>query len=103
MSAPAKPAAETQPEGGKTVYCIEKLTLSDGSIYEGETENGLPHGEGKYTYPDGNTFTGTVAKNLPIKGRIQTQDGIYYEGEFSNGLPNLNGLRKVYFYGLGKR
>lgn len=36
----------------------KKLNLADGSIYEGETEWGKAHGEGKRTFPDGKIYEG---------------------------------------------
>jgi hypothetical protein len=35
-----------------------KLTLENGTVYEGETLNGKPHGKGKMTYPDGKVEEG---------------------------------------------
>ena len=35
-----------------------KLKSDDGSVYEGETLNGKPHGKGKMTYKDGRVEEG---------------------------------------------
>jgi hypothetical protein len=37
---------------------MEKITLDDGSIYEGETANGKPHGKGKQIWADGTVEEG---------------------------------------------
>jgi hypothetical protein len=37
---------------------MEKLSFNDGSVYEGETVNGKPHGKGKMTYADGRVEEG---------------------------------------------
>jgi len=36
----------------------EKLTFANGDVYEGETEDGIPHGKGKMTYADGKVEEG---------------------------------------------
>jgi hypothetical protein len=36
-----------------------KMYLEDGSVYEGEHNQGLMHGAGSITYPNGNVYVGT--------------------------------------------
>ena len=49
--------------GDTAVY--EKLKLADGSSYEGEHQNGSPHGSGEQTWPDGRRFRGDFRNGLP--------------------------------------
>ncbi|MDR0502051.1 MAG: Fe-S cluster assembly protein IscX [Treponema sp.] len=42
---------------------IEKLTYSNGSVYEGETVNEIPHGKGKMKYANGKTEKGYWKRN----------------------------------------
>lgn len=42
------------------IHLVTNVTehYRDGSIYEGEKENGLRHGNGKFSYADGGVYDG---------------------------------------------
>jgi hypothetical protein len=53
--------------------------------YEGHFQNGLPHGFGKYRYPDQTIYEGNFADGVRSgDGRLSYPDGIVYEGTFQN-------------------
>ncbi|WP_295803680.1 C13 family peptidase [uncultured Microbulbifer sp.] len=69
--------------GGGTV-------LPDGSVYEGEMQDGLFHGRGELTWPDGRHYRGGFENGfLSGQGEFVYSDGCTYTGEFSEG--DLNG------------
>jgi hypothetical protein len=45
------------------------LTLTDGRIYSGDLENGLPHGQGTMTFPSGMKFVGQFENGKFIEKR----------------------------------
>ena len=65
-----------------------KGTYNDGE-YEGEYVNGLRHGTATYDTSDGsNHFEGTYSNDEYSKGRLTfTDDGSYFEGTFSSNEP----------------
>ena len=70
-----------------------KLQLPDGSIYQGEVKDGLPHGKGTQTFPDRRKYTGEF-----VNGQRDGQ-GIYtwpneeqHTGTFKNGEANGYGI-----------
>ena len=64
----------------------EKLTWSDGSIYEGEIRNGKMHGKGVYTWLDGERHEGEFHDDeIHGKGVRTWPDGRRYEGEYRDG------------------
>jgi len=99
----------------------EKITLEDGSVYEGELVNGVPHGKGKctsstgggivivyegdwveakrtgkgkQTFSNGNVFEGDfVDDKLHGKGKQTYCDGDVYEGDFVDD--KLQGKGKI--------
>jgi hypothetical protein len=74
----------------------EKITLKDGSTYEGETKDGKPHGRGKQTWVDGETYEGDFANNVPHgKGKSINANGDVYEGGFSHNKYHGKG-KKTY-------
>lgn len=86
----------------------EKMEYQDGIIYEGETLNGQPHGQGLLTWSTGSYYNGQFEFGdihgygtmiydggsvyegdfyygvMQGQGTIQWPDGIYYHGEFHN-------------------
>jgi hypothetical protein len=50
---------------------VETINYSDGGIYVGEVRNGIPDGQGAYTYPDGVTRNGIWGN-----GRLMQQNDI---------------------------
>ena len=66
--------------------------LPDGSIYAGELQDGLFHGQGTLTWPDGRRYEGEFRQGLLSgQGRLDHGDGCTYEGEFLNGTLNGSG------------
>mmetsp|Transcript_14893 Transcript_14893/g.24406 ORF Transcript_14893/g.24406 Transcript_14893/m.24406 type:complete len:81 (-) Transcript_14893:6-248(-) len=55
-------------------------------LYEGElNENGKPHGRGKWTYSNGNTYEGEWENGLKSgMGTFKWNDGGLYEGEWKD-------------------
>jgi multiple sugar transport system permease protein len=73
----------------------EKLTLPDGSVYEGDFVNGELHGKGKKTYPDGMVYEGDwVNGKQNGKGKLITANSTY-EGDFVDGY--MTGRGKMIF------
>ncbi len=69
------------------------LNMDEGS-YEGEMEEGLPHGHGKIAYPDKSSYAGGF-RNGKFSGRgfFTFPDGGSYEGDWQEG--NMHGLGKM--------
>ena len=80
-----------QPFTGNRVF-----TFPNGDMFEGDFENGKPHGKGKMTFPNGDLFEGEFENGKPHgKGRMTFSNGNHLEGDFQNGgyvvNPNFNG------------
>jgi len=71
---------------------ICKITLMDGSHYEGAFEHGIPHGEGTLTTVNGDRYVGNFANGL-IHG-----EGVYF---FSSGSKYTGDFKEGTFYGNG--
>ena len=62
------------------------------STYEGEYQNGIRQGKGKFTHMDGSVKTGTfINGQLMGKGMAELENGTTYEGEFINYRCHGNG------------
>ncbi len=62
------------------------LTMGNGVVYEGEFENGAPHGKGIVKFPDGRKYIGEMTNNsISGQGVMEYPDGKKEEGRFSNG------------------
>lgn len=67
-------------------------TYDDGGIYRGTFRNGLQHGTGTYTLPNGYEYTGDwVAGQINGTGRAKFPDGSVYVGTFAKGKPHGQG------------
>ncbi len=69
-----------------------KMTLMDGSLYEGTFEGGIPHGEGTLITVNGDRYVGDFANGL-IHG-----EGVY---SFAGGAKYTGDFRAGSFYGYG--
>ena len=59
----------------------ETYTFPDGSVYEGQLRDGVPHGLGKQVYPNGSTYEGGWKAGLRDGfGKYVWPDGTIYEG-----------------------
>ena len=89
-SGDSSPQADTEDDD-------EIIEYPDGSLYIGETLNGVPHGKGVMAYPpedDGflPTYSGDwVNGKREGFGEMDMDDGLTYEGEWKNDLENGEG------------
>ncbi|KAJ4459895.1 putative phosphatidylinositol-4-phosphate 5-kinase [Paratrimastix pyriformis] len=73
-----------------------KITYVNGESYEGDFSNGQRHGQGKYTYLDGGNYEGEWRNNVTHgHGKSTYANGKTYVGHFENGQVNGEG-RLVY-------
>ncbi len=107
-SAPPAVKAPEQP-GREIAPGVRELEFSDGAIYrggmrgaalhgkgqylskafryEGEFKEGLKHGQGAYTWPNGDIYEGEFAEDRPSgKGKYRFSTGDTYEGEVKSGV-----------------
>jgi hypothetical protein len=69
------------------------LKFGGGAIFEGNIVNGVAHGHGRYTFPNGDVYKGTFSSGaLTGNGRITWYAGEIYEGGVVNGLPHGKGV-----------
>ena len=62
------------------------LFRSDGSVYEGDFLEGKFHGQGTYTFANGDYYTGAWENSKRNGyGIYQWTDGTRYEGQFLDG------------------
>ncbi len=70
-------------------YCaggLGQYAYGDGSRYEGEFLNGLPHGQGICFYANGDKYTGDWYKHKPNgEGKMEYASGDILEGKWYNG------------------
>ena len=75
---------------------VQTKQYDDGGIYEGTFKDGLQHGTGTYTLPNGYEYVGDwVEGEIRGKGVARFPNGSVYEGEFTKGKPN--GIGKIVF------
>jgi hypothetical protein len=61
--------------------------------YDGHFLDGVPHGQGKFTYNDGSVYEGECAHDeLNGRGKMTYSDGDVYEGEWLNNQMNGKGI-----------
>lgn len=87
----AQPADETIP-GPQKIAKSQKVLVK--STYEGETDDGEPHGKGTKTWTDGGKYVGDFRDGLMSGNGIRSwADGAEYKGEFKDGRMNGIGTR----------
>ena len=65
----------------------------EGGIYEGEAQNGVPHGEGLWTLDGDHYYRGTFQNGKRHgAGYLRLDEDTRYEGSFQNGLMHGVGL-----------
>ena len=86
-------AGDTPDGKGKAVW-------ADGSYYDGEFQQGVPHGQGTfYQAQSGATYEGTFAQGLlEGKGTLKFSNGDKYVGDFAGGYMHGKG---TYTYAAG--
>src|SRR3984957_14754261 len=73
-------------EGVNQNPSIQKITLSNGTVFEGEYKDGKAHGHGKETYPDGRVFEGEYKDGKAHgHGKETYPDGTVFEGAYKDG------------------
>ena len=89
-------------------YLNEKIngngvySFKNGEKYSGPFKDGMMHGIGKYTWPDGSEYIGDYVNNIKNGyGLFKMNCGKIYDGPFENGRPNgkgklTNGQGKCY-------
>jgi len=71
---------------------IGTLNYTDGGVYEGEIQNGKPHGKGKIGWPDGENYIGDFANGAQHgNGKYTWANGNTYEGGYAENLPHGSG------------
>lgn len=74
---------------------ITTTPFDDGSVYVGETFDGLADGNGKLTQKDGQVYTGQFVDGAATgKGKLVTPVGVY-EGSFLNAQKDGYGIYKI--------
>lgn len=72
-----------QPKTEHVLDDIYKVTMPDGTVYEGQFKDSRPDGKGKLKDKDGNQYEGEFSKGaFNGKGKMLYADGRIYEGEF---------------------
>ena len=74
------------------------LMNNDNGKYEGEWKNGLEHGHGTKTWPDGKKFIGKWKKGKYFHGTYYFDNGDKHFGFFKDGVAKGHGIR-TYFDG----
>ena len=65
-----------------------KYTWTTGNVYEGDFENGVMHGRGRYTWPSGDVYEGDFRKGkFSGRGQLIKSDGNSFKGRFKDGRP----------------
>lgn len=71
------------------------VRAGDGTVYEGNWKNGMPHGKGKQVFPAGGTYIGDWAQGQREGwGTMEYVDKRVYEGEWSGGRRHGHGILK---------
>lgn len=75
-----------------SLHPIAQLVYSDGKVYEGETQNLIPHGRGKMKWSSNRQYQGEFCDgNIDGIGRMIYENGDIYEGKWENGLRSGKG------------
>ena len=66
---------------------VVRMTFPDGSSYEGEVQDGAPHGIGRRVYSNGSWYAGEWQKGQRQGWGVSQTGGDRYEGLWSQGVP----------------
>lgn len=58
-------SSQPQGTGISSTSSIARCRFNDGSIYYGYIKNGTPTGHGKFTFPNGDSYTSTIDRSKP--------------------------------------
>jgi hypothetical protein len=64
----------------------EVINFPDGSVYDGEIKDGKRHGQGKFTFSDGEVYIGQYDNDQRTQGTLTFPNGDIYQGTFKNGV-----------------
>lgn len=77
-----------------------RIYYSDGSVYEGDTQDFMRHGNGRLTYADGSVYRGGFKNDrFDGQGELRRADGSGYSGSYTDGL--YDGQGRLTFSGGG--
>ena len=83
---PHAPVIERAEEKSTQQIDTGRLNYDDGSTYEGEIKDGVPHGKGSLVWADGDTYTGEFEAGVRYGHGIYVfADGTKYTGGFVDG------------------
>ena len=66
---------------------VVRMTFPDGSSYEGEVQDGAPHGIGRRVYSNGSWYAGEWQNGQRQGWGVSQTGGERYEGLWSHGVP----------------
>eukprot|EP00668_Euglena_longa_P019587 GGOE01024366.1.p2 GENE.GGOE01024366.1~~GGOE01024366.1.p2 ORF type:complete len:514 (-),score=129.11 GGOE01024366.1:837-2378(-) len=71
---------------------IQELEFEGGGRYIGQTKDGIPHGKGKFIWPEGDEYEGDWIENVQHGwGIFRWSNGDKYEGQFDNDYQQGHG------------
>ena len=73
-------------EGEGLMNGTSKCRYSNGDVYIGEFEDGVPHGYGEMKYVSGKEYKGLFYKGNKTKGKLIIESGVFVEGEWKNDV-----------------
>lgn len=81
-------------EGAATSVAASNLSPAPAAdLYEGEMQNGSPHGKGVMSFREGEKYVGGLRNGRPDgQGVLETAEGDRFEGEFKDGRPHGRGV-----------
>lgn len=69
------------------------FTYTNGDIYSGKWRHGIKHGKGTYIYKEnGMKIDGFWGAGTCTAGKWILPNGVFFEGSFANNKPNGNGV-----------
>lgn len=76
----------------ESLEIFDQCAYGDVANYEGQTENGVACGQGRFIYPSGKVYSGTFAKGKPNgEGETIFPDGKIHRGTYHDGQPSGQG------------
>ena len=70
-----------------SLLLLTSPVFGQSSKYEGEIKNGLPNGQGTYSFPNGDKYVGEWKDGIYHgQGTLTLSNGNKYVGEYKDGL-----------------